>query len=140
MDALLKREIAAAGIKESLYQQFRDFPIKVLKTSMPVPNFVFSASPALAPDVERSFIEALRKIQPLTNPDDRRTVQEWTGGQAGGPVLDASCNTQSCYLIIASAESLSTMTLTKDLISPSFIPDISVSERAAHMSLSLFRS
>ncbi|NJD55801.1 MAG: hypothetical protein FIA94_05270 [Nitrospirae bacterium] len=77
MEALLKHEIAAAGIKESLHEKFKDFSLEVLKISTPVPNFVFSASPALAPDVEKSFIESLRKIQPRTNPEDRRTVQNW---------------------------------------------------------------
>lgn len=77
IEALLKREIDAAGVKESLFEKFRDSGLKVLKISEPMPNFVFCSSPSLRQNVEKIFVEALLKVRPLTNPDHRKIVDKW---------------------------------------------------------------
>ncbi|MDH4231617.1 MAG: PhnD/SsuA/transferrin family substrate-binding protein [Nitrospirota bacterium] len=77
MDALLKHEIAAAGVKESLFEKFRGEGTKVLRISKPVPNFVFCASPGIDRGIESRFVQALLKVRPLSRPADKKTVQGW---------------------------------------------------------------
>lgn len=77
MEALMKREIAAAGVKETLYRKFKGERLKVLKISEPVPNFVFCASPLLRSKTEKQFVKALLKVKPLSRPSYRKIVQEW---------------------------------------------------------------
>ncbi len=77
MTALLTKEIAAAGVKESLYLKFRDQPLRELKTSEPLPNFAFCASPTLAAETRRLFSTALLRLHPRSNPRDAETVKGW---------------------------------------------------------------
>lgn len=87
LEALLKRDITAAGVKETLYGKFRDAQITVLKTSPPVPNFVFCSSPSLDPAAEQAFVKTLLDIRPLTDPRDRATAQRWDDEVKHGFVL-----------------------------------------------------
>lgn len=77
MTALLTREVAAAGIKEALFRKFEKEPLKQLKTSPPLPNFAFCASPAVKSTILQQFTEQLLKLHPLLNPDDAAMVKDW---------------------------------------------------------------
>lgn len=101
MDAVVKHEITAAGVKESLYKKFRGTDIRMLKISEPVPNFVFCASPVLPQRVEKKFIESLRRLQPRTNPDDRRTVQAWDEEIKHGFILPPGNYEEDCRRLTA---------------------------------------
>jgi phosphonate transport system substrate-binding protein len=75
--AILSNQVAAGGIKDSLFHTFEKSGLRKLKGSEPLCNFVFAASPALPPTVEREFVEALLKIDPLKNPKDSDLVKRW---------------------------------------------------------------
>ena len=64
MTALLTQELAAAGLKESLYRRFKDEPVIVLKFSAALPNFAFCARPSLPASLREQFIQALIRINP----------------------------------------------------------------------------
>lgn len=77
MTALLSKEISAAGVKESLYRKFKNEPLRVLKTSVPLPNFSFCAAQSLPVAIRERFATVLLKLQPLSTPKDAETVQAW---------------------------------------------------------------
>src|SRR3990172_969697 len=77
MTALLKHEVRAAGIKESLFRKFRNERLRVLKISDPLPNFAFCATPAADPRARKHFISALSPLRPLTAEKDAGTVKDW---------------------------------------------------------------
>lgn len=77
MTALLTKEIAAAGVKESLYMKFRKETLRELKTSEPLPNFAFCAAPSLPAATRRLFSSTLLKLHPRTNTKDAGTVKGW---------------------------------------------------------------
>lgn len=89
MAALLTREIAAAGVKESLYMKFRKETLRELKTSDPLPNFAFCASPSLSAEDKRLFISALLKLRPRTNAKDAASVKGWDDEIRNGFMLPA---------------------------------------------------
>jgi len=77
INALLSRDVAAAGVKEALYRKFEGDPLRVLKTSDPLPNFAFAAAPGLNDRTRKRFADALLKLRPQTYPKDRELVQDW---------------------------------------------------------------
>lgn len=78
VNSLLQRQIVAAGIKETLYQRFKNDPsIKVLAISEPVPNFAFVAAPGATPAVKKLFVDALLHLSPARNELDRKQVSAW---------------------------------------------------------------
>ncbi len=77
MTALLTQEVSAAGVKETLYRKFKNEPLRVLKTSGPLPNFAFCASPSLSAEIRERFIAVLTKLQPLSNDNDAAAVRSW---------------------------------------------------------------
>lgn len=77
MTALLKHEVAAAGMKESLFRKFRGERLRVLKISDPLPNFAFCATPAVDPRATKQFISALSRLRPLSAEKDAGTVKDW---------------------------------------------------------------
>lgn len=77
VDALLKREIAAAGIKASLFEKFRDSGLVPVAESAPLPNFAFCAAPGLPPRIEAKFRSALLALDPLRNAADRKMMKGW---------------------------------------------------------------
>lgn len=77
VQAVLKREVAAGGIKEPLYDKFRSSGLKVIKTSAPLPQFAFVASPTLDKEAKKSLVSALIKLRPLERPEDAKLVKDW---------------------------------------------------------------
>lgn len=69
--------MAAGAVKDTLYEEFKKFGIKKLKASGPIPPFTFGATPALSPETENAFRNALLKLKPLTNPSDKQTMKGW---------------------------------------------------------------
>jgi phosphonate transport system substrate-binding protein len=77
VDALLKREIAAAGIKKSLYEKFRGMGLVALLDSGPLPNFCFCATRSLSADAEKKFVSALTSLKTGPGEADHKRVQSW---------------------------------------------------------------
>jgi len=77
MTALLAHEIAGAGVKEVLYRRFEKDPLRLLKTSEPLPNFAFVALPSQPAALRARFVAALLKLKPRERPDDAKIVTGW---------------------------------------------------------------
>ncbi|HEY6011055.1 MAG TPA: PhnD/SsuA/transferrin family substrate-binding protein, partial [Nitrospirota bacterium] len=77
MTALLTHEVAAAGVKEVMYRKFEQEPLKALKTSDPLPNFSFCASPRVKPRTYARLVKQLLLLKPLARPADARIVKAW---------------------------------------------------------------
>lgn len=77
MAALLANEITAAGVKESLYLKFRNETLRELKSSEPLPNFAFCATPSLPAKTRKLFSSTLLRLQPRSNPKDAENMQGW---------------------------------------------------------------
>ncbi len=77
VNALLSRQISAAGLKEALFQKFKDVGFRVLATSEPLPNFAFTAAPGANPAVRELFAETLLRLRPATNVDDQKRMTAW---------------------------------------------------------------
>lgn len=102
MEALLKHEIAAAGVKESLYNKFKGENIKILKASEPVPNFVFCAFPGLDTRTEKKFVKALLKLRPASNPGHRNLVQGWDDEVKNGFIIPPKTYSQDSMKLMDS--------------------------------------
>lgn len=77
INALSTREIAGAGVKESLYRRVAGERFRVLETSRPVPNFSFTVRPGAEPAISASFAEALLKLSPRTSAADAELTKGW---------------------------------------------------------------
>lgn len=77
MNALLSGEVDAAGMKDVLYRKFSDSRLRVLKTSEPLPNFAFVATPGLNSRTRALFSKALLKLKPEKNMADRKLLHDW---------------------------------------------------------------
>ncbi len=77
MTALLSREVAGAGVKETLYRRFEKEPLRLLQTSEPLPNFAFAALPTQPRALRERLVAALLKLRPLENAADADTVKGW---------------------------------------------------------------
>jgi ABC-type phosphate/phosphonate transport system substrate-binding protein len=77
LNALLDRSIAGAGVKESLYQKFRNEALRVLRTSEPLPGFALATSPSARPAATKALQDAILRLDPLKQPQDRQLMQEW---------------------------------------------------------------
>lgn len=82
--ALLANEVAAGGVKESLFEKFKGSGLRALKVSVPLPQFVFAVGPHADPALARSFTDALLKLRPLTRETDRALMQGWDPELANG--------------------------------------------------------
>lgn len=69
--------ISAAGVRDNALKTLKNPKFKVLKTSEPVPGFVFVASGAVSKDIRRDFTKALLRLKPFKDNRDKRTVQDW---------------------------------------------------------------
>lgn len=77
MSSLLNGNIAAAGVKESLYKRFQKEPLRVLGLSELLPNFAFAALPSWPEDARKPFTQALLKLSPASDARDAETVKPW---------------------------------------------------------------
>lgn len=87
MEALLKHEISAAGVKETLYNKFRGENLTVLKKSEAFPNFAFCATAQLGRRGRTEFVQALHKLKPISNPAHKTLVQGWDDEVSNGFAL-----------------------------------------------------
>ncbi|HEY5997199.1 MAG TPA: PhnD/SsuA/transferrin family substrate-binding protein [Candidatus Deferrimicrobiaceae bacterium] len=76
VDALLKREIAGAGIKLALYDKFRSMGLVALLRSDRLPNFCFSATSALSPADEKNFVAALLSLKAESGGPDHELLRK----------------------------------------------------------------
>lgn len=77
VNALLRRQVAAAGLKEALFRKFQDEGFRVLATSDPVPNFTFAAGPNVNVASRELFSETLLRLAPASNLADRTRMATW---------------------------------------------------------------
>jgi phosphate/phosphite/phosphonate ABC transporter binding protein len=87
VSAILRNEVAAGAVKESLFKKVKGLKLKALKISSPLPHFTFCAHPSLDPEVERQFMAALLKLKPLESPADRDIVKQWDPELQNGFIL-----------------------------------------------------
>lgn len=87
LKAVVSGEVAAGGVKESLYLKFKDASLKALKISDPVPQFAFSAAPSLGRKAKLRFINALLGLKPRAKDKHRRLVKDWDDEIKNGFVL-----------------------------------------------------
>jgi ABC-type phosphate/phosphonate transport system substrate-binding protein len=87
MTALLTNEVSAAGVKKTLYQKFENEPLRVLKTSAPLPNFAFCVAPSMPTNIRERFMAALLKLQPLLNNKDAEVMKAWDDEIKNGFIL-----------------------------------------------------
>jgi ABC-type phosphate/phosphonate transport system substrate-binding protein len=77
VDAVLKREIAAAGVKKALHEKFRGMGLDAILESDPLPNFCICATHALPLPVEKKLVASLLALNPKGNPADRDRMKGW---------------------------------------------------------------
>jgi phosphonate transport system substrate-binding protein len=87
MNALLAGSVSGAGVKMSLYEKFRDQPLRVLMTSNELPGFAFAVAPGLNEAVRKQFTAALLRLHPLADESDRRLVKDWDDEIKNGFIL-----------------------------------------------------
>lgn len=77
MHELLSGEIAAAGVKDTLFLKFRNEPLRVLSTSSPLPGFAFASAPGSRAALRKAFVEALLALAPRRSEKDRLRMADW---------------------------------------------------------------
>jgi ABC-type phosphate/phosphonate transport system substrate-binding protein len=87
MNALLAGSVSGAGVKQSLYEKFRDLPLRVLMTSNELPGFAFAVAPGLNEAVRKQLAAALVGLHPLADEGDRRLTKDWDDEIKNGFIL-----------------------------------------------------
>jgi ABC-type phosphate/phosphonate transport system substrate-binding protein len=77
MAALLAGEVAAGGLKETLYQKFRKENLRIVATSDQLPNFALCALPSFPEKARDRLLAALLRLKPLASKADAETVTHW---------------------------------------------------------------
>ncbi|MBA3014911.1 MAG: PhnD/SsuA/transferrin family substrate-binding protein [Proteobacteria bacterium] len=77
VNALLTRQVTAAGLKETLFAKFKDDNFRALHTSGQLPNFTFAASPVAKPEIKTLFVDTLLQLAPNSNESDRQQMITW---------------------------------------------------------------
>jgi phosphonate transport system substrate-binding protein len=104
VSAVLGNQVAAGGVRESLFRKIRDPRLRLLKTSAPLPQFAFVAARNTPPEVAKAFTEALLPLAPLTRPADRETVKGWDPEVANGFTLPTAGYEEGINLLLLSVE------------------------------------
>ncbi|MFA7384497.1 MAG: PhnD/SsuA/transferrin family substrate-binding protein [Desulfurivibrionaceae bacterium] len=105
INALLRRRIAAAGLKEALYLKFQGEPLRVLAYSTPVPNFAFAVAPGTSAATRKLLVDALLKLAPGENDSDRKRMAAWDDEVRNGFILpDSSFRSMVKEMLIATEE------------------------------------
>ncbi|NTV14511.1 MAG: PhnD/SsuA/transferrin family substrate-binding protein [Desulfobulbaceae bacterium] len=87
VSALLSRQVAGGGLKEGLYNKFKDDGLRVLQVSEPMPNFAFAAAPSLSAATRTLFAEALLRLRPTSNELDGKRMATWDDEVRNGFIL-----------------------------------------------------
>jgi sulfonate transport system substrate-binding protein len=101
--ALLSGELAAAGMKETLFRKIAKEHLRVLATSEDIPNFALTALPSFPEKVRKQLVHALLSVQPLVDKKDVAIVKGWDDEVKNGFVepdsnyLPAILNLYSIY-------------------------------------------
>lgn len=77
VNALLTRQVVAAGLKETLFAKFKDDGLRALAISEPVPNFAFAAAPNARPETKKLFADTLLRLKPTANTSDQQQMAAW---------------------------------------------------------------
>lgn len=74
---VLTDEIKAGGIRHMNNILFKDFNLRVLKVSEPVPGFAFMASPKVSTSVKKEFVNVLMKLNLLEKNNFNEITKGW---------------------------------------------------------------
>ena len=77
LEALLGREIAGAGVKESLFRKFAPEQLRMLKASEPLPGFAVAAGPKVPDAVKKRFADAVMTLRPLEDKVAQARTRDW---------------------------------------------------------------
>lgn len=98
--AVLSGEIAAGGVKESLFKKFSSQSnIFMIERSQDIPNFIFFAQGDIDKNVAKEFIKALIKLKPLQNPKHREITSTWDDEAKNGFIMPTKEYLQKLSLI-----------------------------------------
>lgn len=75
--ALLSRLVDAAGLKEALFNRFKDQGLQVLAISKPLPNFTFAAAPNVSAATKKLFADTLLQLAPASSKSDNKLMATW---------------------------------------------------------------
>lgn len=76
IEAVAKNKAIAGAVKGSVFEKFSGLGFKILKVSEPLPHHCFSTV-NMDTEIEKRFINALIKLNPLKNPADRNIIKNW---------------------------------------------------------------
>lgn len=77
VNALMRRQVTAAGLKESLFNRFKDNGFRVLAISDPAPNFAFAAAPGASSESKKLFADRLLRLAPAANDSEQKIMAGW---------------------------------------------------------------
>lgn len=102
VNALLGRRITAAGLKDALFNKFKDKGFRILATSDPLPNFSFAAAPGVTDVTRKLFAETMLRLAPTSNELDRKQMSTWDDEIRKGfvPTTDAFRNSVKDLLVL----------------------------------------
>ncbi len=106
VNALLAREVSAAGLKDTLYRKFQGEALHVLKTSEALPNFAFAAAPGLDRETRQLFADTVLRLAPATNDQDRKRMEPWDDEIRNGFILPPEGFQTSLRLLMAITKEL----------------------------------
>lgn len=90
VNALLANQVAAAGLKEGLFNKFKGDALRLLKVSEPLPNFAFAAAPGLSAATRTLFVDKLLQLHPTTREADAKRMATWDEEIRNGFILPAA--------------------------------------------------
>lgn len=76
IEAVARNDVAAGAVKSSVFEKFKKLEFKILKVSEPLPHHCF-CTVTVDTQVEKKFINALIKLNPLKNSADRDITKKW---------------------------------------------------------------
>lgn len=85
--AVLANQVAAGGVKETLFRSFADQKLRALASSVPLPQFSFCAGSSLPPEAEKAFVSALLALHPSQSAADRELLKGWDPELSNGVVV-----------------------------------------------------
>lgn len=77
IEAVINNDADAGAVKESVIKKYKDFKLKVIKESGPLPHHTFCSSKNLDPKIEKAFQKALLKLKPTIKETDKEITKKW---------------------------------------------------------------